>query len=207
MEISFPQHRYDYSNCIIAGASSLYSKLDEGVSRLSQHSFGMTKFLHSVIKVQRWWRFLRSQNLKRKSAVLIQSHTRGLFARRRTSVERHNIVMIQVSYDESYFFSFCNWLAFFLVKILKFHLPCNLSVTLERLSHTQSLKGSSSWIKNKNANLCSKHRWQETIDKQASFCAFGITEHEKGPQHSSHLRNFGWVSLSFLYLQNHVNRL
>ncbi|XP_020873234.1 abnormal spindle-like microcephaly-associated protein homolog [Arabidopsis lyrata subsp. lyrata] len=80
----------------LQGASTLYSKLDEGVSRLPQHSFGMTKMLHSVIKVQRWWReFLHSQNMRRKSAVLIQCHIRGLFARRRTSVERHNIVMIQ----------------------------------------------------------------------------------------------------------------
>ncbi|KAG7616854.1 IQ motif EF-hand binding site [Arabidopsis thaliana x Arabidopsis arenosa] len=80
----------------LQGASTLYSKLDEGVSRLPQHSFGMTKMLHSVIKVQRWWReFLHSKNMRIKSAVLIQSHIRGLFARRKTSVERHNIVMIQ----------------------------------------------------------------------------------------------------------------
>ncbi|XP_019087800.1 PREDICTED: abnormal spindle-like microcephaly-associated protein homolog [Camelina sativa] len=80
----------------LQGASSLYPKIDEGTSRLPQHSVGMTKLLHSVIKVQRWWRFLlHSQKMRRKSAVLIQSHIRGLLARRRTYVERHYIVMIQ----------------------------------------------------------------------------------------------------------------
>ncbi|KAL1201779.1 Protein OPAQUE1 [Cardamine amara subsp. amara] len=77
----------------LQGASSLCSKLDEGVSRLP--IFGMTKLLHSVIKLQRWWRFLHSQNVRRKSAILIQSHIRGLFARRKTSMKRRYIVMIQ----------------------------------------------------------------------------------------------------------------
>ncbi|EOA15912.1 hypothetical protein CARUB_v10004007mg [Capsella rubella] len=79
----------------LQGASSLYSKLDEGTTRLPQHSIGMKKLLHSVIKVQRWWRFLHSQKMRRTSAVLIQSHIRGLLARRRTSLKRHYIVMIQ----------------------------------------------------------------------------------------------------------------
>ncbi|XP_013664731.1 abnormal spindle-like microcephaly-associated protein homolog isoform X1 [Brassica napus] len=76
-------------------ASYLNSKLDEGVSRLPQHSVEMTTQLHSVIKLQRWWRFLHSQNVRRKSAVLIQQHIRGVFARQRTSMERRYIVMIQ----------------------------------------------------------------------------------------------------------------
>ncbi|CAH2078334.1 unnamed protein product [Thlaspi arvense] len=79
----------------LQGASHLNSQLDNGVSRLSQHSSGQTKLLHSVIKLQRWWRSLHSQNMRRKSAVLILRHIRGLFARRRTSMERRYIVMIQ----------------------------------------------------------------------------------------------------------------
>ncbi|XP_009135289.1 abnormal spindle-like microcephaly-associated protein homolog isoform X1 [Brassica rapa] len=79
----------------LQGASYLNSKLDEGVSRLPQHSVEMTTQLHSVIKLQRWWRFLHSQNVRRKSAVLIQRHIRGVFARQRTSMERRYIVMIQ----------------------------------------------------------------------------------------------------------------
>ncbi|KAF8096935.1 hypothetical protein N665_0298s0006 [Sinapis alba] len=79
----------------LQGASYLNSKLDEGVSRLPQHSVEMTTQLHSVIKLQRWWRFLHSQNVRRKSAVLIQRHIRGVFVRRRSSMERRYIVMIQ----------------------------------------------------------------------------------------------------------------
>ncbi|KFK28761.1 hypothetical protein AALP_AA7G043400 [Arabis alpina] len=79
----------------LQGASHQYSQLDEGVSRLPQHSFEMTKLPASVIKLQRWWRFLHSQKVQRKAAVLIQKHIRGLFARRRTSMERHYSVMIQ----------------------------------------------------------------------------------------------------------------
>lgn len=92
IQISFP-------NWIITGASHQFSQLKEGVSRLPQHSFGMTKLLSSVIKLQRWWRFLHSQKVRRKSAVLIQRHIRGLFARRRTFMERHYIVMIQVIFS------------------------------------------------------------------------------------------------------------
>ncbi|XP_024005160.1 abnormal spindle-like microcephaly-associated protein homolog isoform X2 [Eutrema salsugineum] len=79
----------------IQGTSSLSSQLDNGVSILPQHSVGMNKLLNSVIKLQRWWRLVHSQNVRRTSAVLIQRHIRGLFARRRTSMERHYIVMIQ----------------------------------------------------------------------------------------------------------------
>ncbi|CAN8325532.1 unnamed protein product [Cochlearia groenlandica] len=79
----------------LQGASYLYPKLDDGVSRLSQQSFEMAKQLHSVITLQRWWRSIHLQNVRTKSAVLIQRHTRCLFAKRRTSVERHCIVMIQ----------------------------------------------------------------------------------------------------------------
>ncbi|CAH8345693.1 unnamed protein product [Eruca vesicaria subsp. sativa] len=79
----------------LKGASIDNSELDEGVSKLPQHSVEMTKLLHSVIKLQRWWRFLHSQNVKRKSAVMIQRHIRGVFARRRTFMERRYIVMIQ----------------------------------------------------------------------------------------------------------------
>lgn len=89
---------------IISGAS--YTKVDEGVSELPQHSVEMTTELHSVIKLQRWWRFLHSQNVRRKSAVMIQRQIRGVFARQRTSMERRYIVMIQVRNDESYFSSF-----------------------------------------------------------------------------------------------------
>ncbi|KAJ0239472.1 Binding / calmodulin binding protein [Hirschfeldia incana] len=77
----------------LQGAS--YTNVDEGVSELSQHSVEMITQLHSVIKLQRWWRFLHSQNVKRKSAVMIQRHIRGVFARQRTSMERRYIVMIQ----------------------------------------------------------------------------------------------------------------
>ncbi|VVB12156.1 unnamed protein product [Arabis nemorensis] len=79
----------------LQGASQQYSQLDEGVSRIPQHSFEMTKLLPSIIKLQRWWRFHHSQKVQRKSAVLIQRQIRGLLARRRTSMERHYIVMIQ----------------------------------------------------------------------------------------------------------------
>lgn len=196
------QYTNDFPKWIITGASHQYSQLDKGVSRIPQRSCGMTKLLPSVIKLQRWWRFLHSQKLRRKSAVLIQRHVRGLFARRRTSMERHYIVMIQVRYNQIYFFwkKFQVSLCFYLLRVL-FFLPLNLSVTLERLSHTQSLKRSSSGTESKNANFCCKHRWQETVDKQASIGSLWATEHEKSPQYSSHLWNFGWVYKLPLFTQ------
>ncbi|KAK7264494.1 hypothetical protein RJT34_32103 [Clitoria ternatea] len=58
-------------------------------------SFQLESFLFSVVKLQRWWKGLLSQRLMRKSAIVIQSRTRGWIARRKATVQRHCIIVIQ----------------------------------------------------------------------------------------------------------------
>jgi len=59
-------------------------------------SFPLDLFLLSVVKLQRWWKGLLLQRLMTKSAIVIQSFTRGWIARRKATVRRHRIIVIQV---------------------------------------------------------------------------------------------------------------
>ncbi|KAL2339173.1 hypothetical protein Fmac_013619 [Flemingia macrophylla] len=58
-------------------------------------SFQPELFLLSVVKLQRWWKGLLLQKLMTKSAIVIQSCTRGWIARRKTTVQKHRIIAIQ----------------------------------------------------------------------------------------------------------------
>ncbi|KAL2628252.1 hypothetical protein AAZV13_07G221900 [Glycine max] len=56
-------------------------------------SFQLELFLFSVVKLQRWWKGLLLLKLKNKSAIIIQSCTRGWIARRKATVFRHHVVI------------------------------------------------------------------------------------------------------------------
>lgn len=58
----------------------------------------LTKVVCSVLKLQRWWRSVMALNFRTNSAVIIQSHIRGWFARQKAVRERQCIVVIQVRY-------------------------------------------------------------------------------------------------------------
>ncbi|XP_048446893.1 LOW QUALITY PROTEIN: abnormal spindle-like microcephaly-associated protein homolog [Pyrus x bretschneideri] len=55
----------------------------------------LNKVVCSVLKLQRWWRSVMSLNFRTNSAVIIQSHIRGWFARQKAARERQCIVVIQ----------------------------------------------------------------------------------------------------------------
>ncbi|CAN6690108.1 unnamed protein product [Malus baccata var. baccata] len=55
----------------------------------------LNKVVCSVLKLQRWWRSVMSLNFRTNSAVIIQSHIRGWFARQKAVRERQCIVVIQ----------------------------------------------------------------------------------------------------------------
>ncbi|KAG9454074.1 hypothetical protein H6P81_006978 [Aristolochia fimbriata] len=57
--------------------------------------------LHSVLKLQRWWRTILLSKSRTKSAVIIQSHFRGWKARLEASKRRYRILIIQ-SYMKGY---------------------------------------------------------------------------------------------------------
>ncbi|XP_061345573.1 uncharacterized protein LOC133291335 [Gastrolobium bilobum] len=84
-------------NRILGGASKLLAAISVGcISRPAGCcSFQLELFLFSVVKLQRWWKGLLLNNLITKSAIIIQSCTRGWIARREAAVCRHHIVVIQ----------------------------------------------------------------------------------------------------------------
>ncbi|KAB2601009.1 abnormal spindle-like microcephaly-associated protein-like protein [Pyrus ussuriensis x Pyrus communis] len=55
----------------------------------------LNKVVCSVLKLQRWWRSVMSLNFRTNSAVIIQSHIRGWFARQKAARDRQCIVVIQ----------------------------------------------------------------------------------------------------------------
>ncbi|KAK7387775.1 hypothetical protein VNO78_22567 [Psophocarpus tetragonolobus] len=59
------------------------------------HSFQLELFLLSIVKLQRWWKDLLLKKLMTRSAIAIQSCTRGWIARRKANVERRRIIVIQ----------------------------------------------------------------------------------------------------------------
>lgn len=50
----------------------------------------------SVLKLQRWWRGVLLLKLETRSAIFIQSHSRGWVARNKVRRERNQIILIQV---------------------------------------------------------------------------------------------------------------
>ncbi|CAJ1941314.1 unnamed protein product [Sphenostylis stenocarpa] len=84
-------------NRILGGASNLSAVVPAGcISELvGCRSFPLDLVLLSAVKLQRWWKGLLLEKLMTKSAIVIQSCTRGWIARRKASVQRHNIIVIQ----------------------------------------------------------------------------------------------------------------
>ncbi|RDX88651.1 Abnormal spindle-like microcephaly-associated protein-like, partial [Mucuna pruriens] len=82
---------------ILGGSSNLSEVVPAGcISRpVGCHSFQLELFLLSVVKLQRWWKGLLLQKLMTKSAIVIQSCTRGWIARRKATVQRRRIIFIQ----------------------------------------------------------------------------------------------------------------
>ncbi|KAJ1405595.1 P-loop containing nucleoside triphosphate hydrolase [Sesbania bispinosa] len=58
-------------------------------------SFQLELFMFSVVKLQRWWKGLMSHKLMNKSAIIIQSCTRGWIARRKATVHKRHVVVMQ----------------------------------------------------------------------------------------------------------------
>ncbi|KAK8664866.1 hypothetical protein V6N13_084639 [Hibiscus sabdariffa] len=89
----------------LLGASSFHAatagdcncKMPEGFFQ----SFELTILITSVLKLQRWWRGVLLLKSRAKSAIIIQSYTRGRIARRKAYRERTSIVVIQ-SYWKGY---------------------------------------------------------------------------------------------------------
>ncbi|XP_027332753.1 abnormal spindle-like microcephaly-associated protein homolog [Abrus precatorius] len=84
-------------NRISGGTSKLRAFQDVGhISRpVAYCSSQLELFLFSVVKLQRWWKGVLLQKLMTKSAIAIQSHTRGWIARRKATEQRYRIIIIQ----------------------------------------------------------------------------------------------------------------
>lgn len=85
---------------VVAGASSLRPVIPNGCLLKSSGAFykssELNMVLSSVLKLQRWWRGLMLLKLRTKSAVTIQSHTRGWIDRQKATREKQCTVVIQV---------------------------------------------------------------------------------------------------------------
>ncbi|XP_057963277.1 uncharacterized protein LOC131154486 isoform X3 [Malania oleifera] len=64
-------------------------------------SYQFKIFLHSVLKLQMWWRGVLLLKAKTKSAIIIQSYIRGWIGKQEAYKRRHHIVQIQ-SYWKGY---------------------------------------------------------------------------------------------------------
>ncbi|QCD79727.1 myosin V [Vigna unguiculata] len=82
---------------VLGGASNLSAITPVGCisGPVGCRSFPPDQFLLSVVKLQRWWKGHLLQILMTKSAIVIQSCTRGWIARRTANVQRHRIIVIQ----------------------------------------------------------------------------------------------------------------
>ncbi|KAH1048693.1 hypothetical protein J1N35_039477 [Gossypium stocksii] len=79
------------SSFCAATASSYGCSMSKGFFQ----SFELRLVITSVLKLQRWWRSVLLLKLRTKSAVIIQSHSRGWIAKQKAYIERHCIVLIQ----------------------------------------------------------------------------------------------------------------
>ncbi|KAA3478798.1 abnormal spindle-like microcephaly-associated protein-like protein isoform X1 [Gossypium australe] len=79
------------SSFCAASASSYGCNMSKGFFQ----SFELKLVIISVLKLQRWWRSVLLFKLRTKSAIIIQSHSRGWIAKQKAYIERHCIVLIQ----------------------------------------------------------------------------------------------------------------
>ncbi|TYG97164.1 hypothetical protein ES288_A10G015800v1 [Gossypium darwinii] len=79
------------SSFCAASASSYGCNMSKGFFQ----SFELKLVITSVLKLQRWWRSVLLLKLRTKSAIIIQSHSRGWIAKQKAYIERHCIVLLQ----------------------------------------------------------------------------------------------------------------
>ncbi|XP_010276054.1 PREDICTED: abnormal spindle-like microcephaly-associated protein homolog isoform X2 [Nelumbo nucifera] len=86
-------------------ASCLHSTINKGCKKqISTDCFESLEskiLLHSVLKLQRWWKRVLLLKSRTRSAIIIQSHIRRWIAKQKANRERHRIVVIQ-SYWKGY---------------------------------------------------------------------------------------------------------
>lgn len=84
-----------------AGSSSLYKTASYGyISKIGRHDFQSRELkivLHSILKLQLWWRHNLLAKARINSVVTIQAHVRGWIVRQEATRKRQCIVLIQVS--------------------------------------------------------------------------------------------------------------
>jgi hypothetical protein len=90
--------------CGIGSASKLRAAVTGScISRpVGLHSFQLEAFISAVVKLQRWWKGLLLLKLRIRSAIIIQSCTRGWIARRKATVETHRINVMEVWFSICY---------------------------------------------------------------------------------------------------------
>ncbi|CAL0330701.1 unnamed protein product [Lupinus luteus] len=84
-------------NLLLGNASQLRAVIPAGLNSISIgcYSFQLELFLISVVRLQRWWKFVLLCRLMTKSAIIIQSCARRWMAKRKATIHRHNIAVIQ----------------------------------------------------------------------------------------------------------------
>ncbi|KAK2359008.1 P-loop containing nucleoside triphosphate hydrolase superfamily protein [Trifolium repens] len=91
-------------NRILGSASKLRAAVTGScISRpVGLHSFQLEAFISAVVKLQRWWKGLLLLKLRIRSAIIIQSCTRGWIARRKATVETHRINVMEALKSQEY---------------------------------------------------------------------------------------------------------
>ncbi|XP_004507698.1 uncharacterized protein [Cicer arietinum] len=84
-------------NRLLGSASKLRATITVScISRpVGLRSFQLEAFMSTVVKLQRWWKGRMLVKLMIKSAIIIQSCTRGWIARRKATVEKRHIVAME----------------------------------------------------------------------------------------------------------------
>lgn len=97
--------------CIGSASKSHAAATGSCISRpVGLRSFQLEAFMCAVVKLQRWWKGLLLLKLMNRSAVRIQSCTRGWIARRKATVEkpRTNVMEVWYSILSLYTLLFCH---------------------------------------------------------------------------------------------------
>lgn len=99
---TFPILTYTLAVCLDAGSCSLRKIATYGyISKIQRRGFQSRELkivVHSILKLQLWWRHNLSAKERIKSVITIQAHVRGWIVRKEATRKRQCIVLIQVSY-------------------------------------------------------------------------------------------------------------
>lgn len=86
-----------YVCCIGSASKSRAAVTGSCISRpVGLRSFQLEAFMCAVVKLQRWWKGVLLLKLMNRSAVAIQSCTRGWIAKRKATVEKHRTSVMEV---------------------------------------------------------------------------------------------------------------